>query len=78
MSQYTITRSQWREQPRDYKTGDPRKGTAMMMVNGRAILTPVRVIPDKDACPKEREMWCASHCSFIPPGQAVCVTMGAE
>jgi len=53
----------------------------MMMVNGGGrgtILTPVRVIPDKDACPKEREMWCASHCSFIPPGQAVCVTMGAE
>jgi len=47
-----ITRSEWRKKHRDFKTGDPRKGTAKMLKYCDGLgtcLVPVTVIPDGSA-----------------------------
>ncbi len=46
---HTITRSEWRRKHRDFKCGDPRKGTAKIVkwIDGHGTcLVPVDVIPD--------------------------------
>jgi len=45
----TITRSKWNKLPRDFKSGDPRRGTAkaLMFVDGvGTCLVPVTVVDD--------------------------------
>lgn len=48
-SMETITRSKWNNLPRDFKTGDPRRGTAkaLMFIEGQGTcLVPVSVVED--------------------------------
>jgi hypothetical protein len=45
-TEYTITKAQWAKLPREYRTGDPRKGTAKMlkMTEHGTSLVPVKVV----------------------------------
>lgn len=50
----TITRSEWAKLHRDYRTGDPRQGTAKVLkfVDGvGTCLVPVTVVVDEPQCP---------------------------
>ena len=57
-----ITKSQWKSVPKDYRGGDPRKGTARVLCNqGGTVLCPVDVLPDDKAEP------CCFSCETIQP-----------
>ena len=46
----TITRSEWRKLHKDYRQGDPRKGTAKILKlvpNVGTCLVPVKVVEDE-------------------------------
>lgn len=50
VTEYTITKSEWKNLHRDYRMGDPRKGTARMLkwVDGAGTcLVPVTVVADE-------------------------------
>lgn len=44
----TITRTQWNNTHRDFRTGDPRRGTAKVVrwTDQGTALVPVTVVPD--------------------------------
>lgn len=51
---YTITRSEWAKLHRDYRTGDPRQGTAKVLKFVAGVgtcLVPVTVVDDEPQCP---------------------------
>lgn len=51
MTRYLVSRSRWQRMSRDYRLGDPRKGTArcLWLIEGEGTcLVPVTVVPDSD------------------------------